>query len=95
LTYPSHGVAHIELAGGAVLGCLLLLGIPAKRRKWPVMLGMLVLLFTFTGAVVGCGGSSTPTASGNSGTTRGNYVVAVTATSGTTTVTLPMTITVQ
>jgi hypothetical protein len=83
------------MAGGAILACLALLGIPAKRRKWSVMLGMLILLFTFSGAMVGCGGSSTTTASGNSGTTRGNYVVTVTATSGTTTATLPMTITVQ
>jgi hypothetical protein len=85
----------MEMAGGAVLGCLLLLGIPAKRRKWPIALGMLALLFSLGSGMVGCGGSSTPAPTGNSGTTRGSYVVTVTATSGTTTSTMPVTITVQ
>jgi hypothetical protein len=85
----------MEMAGGTALACLLLLGIPAKRRKWPIMLGMLALLFALTSGMVGCGGSSTPTPTGNSGTTRGSYVVTVTATAGTTTTTLPVTITVQ
>jgi len=65
-------------AGGATLACLLLFGIPARRRKWRAMLGMVVLLAILAGGMVACGGSTSnnnnPT---NPGTTAGSYTVKV------------------
>jgi hypothetical protein len=73
---------------GAVLACLLLFGIPARRRaRWSIfaMLGFFLIL---TGGIVACGGGgggggSTGTPS-TPGTTTGTYTVTVTCTSGTT-----------
>jgi PKD repeat protein len=92
----------LEIGGGGTLACLLLFGIPARRRSWPMLLGMLAVLFALTSGIVGCGGSggSTSQPTGNSGTTPGNYTITVTATGsaktgGTVTATLPVTVTVQ
>ena len=44
--------------GGIALGCLLMLGIPARKRHWRSMLGVL-LLFAVAGlgfGLMGCGG---------------------------------------
>src|SRR5208282_4699093 len=41
-------------AGGAALACVLFFGIPARRRGWKSMLGLLVFLVAMAG--VGCGG---------------------------------------
>jgi hypothetical protein len=67
------------------MACILLFGIPARRRGWRNLLGMLVFLAALTGGMVACGGSG----SGNNcpspvtpGTTAGAYTVTVTATSG-------------
>jgi hypothetical protein len=77
-------------ASGATLACLLLLGIPARRRRWRLMVGMFVLLTLGAVGLVSCGGKSSN--SGSPGTTTGNYTITVTGTSGlitqTTTVTL-------
>ena len=71
--------------GGAVaLGLLVFLVIPARRRRWITMLGLLaVIIFT---AGLGCGGSSAGPAPppGGGGTTAGAYIVTVTATDGAT-----------
>ena len=60
LTYanrrPSEGLprrGRWYSAGGAALACVLLLGIPARRRSWRAMLGL--LLFVAVGMSVGCG----------------------------------------
>ena len=75
---------------------LLLFIIPAKRRKWAMRLAMLAFLVSLAGGIAGCGSGSPASApQGNSGTTPGNYVVTVTATSGTTSATLPVTVIVQ
>jgi len=73
-------------AGGAALALVVFFGIPARRRNWPAMLGLLVL-FVSIGAI-GCGGGSSSGGGGgggggNSGTTAGTYTVTVTGTSGT------------
>jgi len=49
-------------AGGAALACVLLVGIPARRRGWKAWLGVFLLMTAFGSALVGCGGggSSTP-----------------------------------
>ena len=84
---------------GAVLACVLLFGIPQRRRRLRKMLGMLILLIALTGGVLACGGGSggisicpTPI---TPGTTAGTYTVTVTGTSGSTTATGTVTLTVQ
>jgi hypothetical protein len=73
------------LLGGTALACILLVGIPARRRRWWSILGMLVLLFSVVGGALGCGGGGNGGVGGrggNSGTTAGAYVITVTGTSG-------------
>ena len=85
-------------AGGATLACILLFGIPARRRSWRSVLGMVALLFTLIGGVLACGGGGSGSGGGgggNPGTTAGAYTVTVTGTSGTTTATGSVTLTVQ
>ena len=42
-------------AGGTALACILLFGIPGRRRSWRRMLVMLALLVTLTCGVLACG----------------------------------------
>jgi hypothetical protein len=58
------------------------------------MLGMSILLVTFTGGVLACGGIGFNGGSNNPGTTAGTYTITVTGTSGSTTATGPITLTV-
>jgi hypothetical protein len=94
MAYPSRPGVPWYLAGGAALAGLLLFGIPARRRSWRTMLGMLALLVALAAGVEACGGSST-VGGGIAGTTAGTYAVTVTATSGTTSATGMVTVTVQ
>jgi hypothetical protein len=73
---------------------MLLFGIPARRRSWRTMLGMLILLTCLTCGIVSCGGGSSSGTS-NAGTTAGTYTVTVTGTSGTITETCTVALTVQ
>lgn len=86
-------------AGGAALACTLLVGIPARRRRWRNIVGMLGLLFCIIAGVVACGSSSGGGGGGggggNSGTSAGTYTVTVTGTSGTIVETGTVTLTVQ
>jgi len=82
--------------GGGVVLAVLLFCIPARRRKWRVMLGALLLMVGI-GVVSGCnGGSGSSSSSG--GTTSGTYTVTVTGTgndSSTTKETATFTLTVK
>jgi hypothetical protein len=73
-------------AGGAVLACLILFGIPARRRRLRALLGMTFLLAFLSGSVLSCGGGGKSSGSGggggNPGTTAGSYTVTVTGTAG-------------
>jgi hypothetical protein len=85
-------------AGGAALACLLLFGIPARRRSWRTMLGMMALLFALGSGVLACGGNSGSScvAVTSPGTTPGTYTITVTGTSsGTAAATSTLTLTVQ
>jgi subtilase family serine protease len=62
-------------ASGAVLALLVFLGIPARRRSWRAMLGMVVLLVTLA-SLSACGGSVSTTTI--PGTTAGTYTFTVT-----------------
>jgi uncharacterized membrane protein len=61
------------------------------------MLTMVALFAALGCGLLACGGSSKVTSggSGNSGTTSGAYVITVTATSGSTSVTTPLSLTVE
>ena len=86
-------------AGGAALACLLLFGIPARRRRWQSLLGIFLLLIALGGGVLACGGSGSGgtgcTTVLSSGTTAGAYTITVTGTSGADVATSTVTLTVQ
>jgi len=87
-------------AGGAIVACVLLFGIPGRRRNLRTALGMLVLLVTLAGGVFACGSGSSNGGGGsgvpsNPGTTAGTYMITVTGISGSTAATVPITLTVQ
>jgi hypothetical protein len=84
LAYPklpgrSRGI--FGAAGGALLAFVVFLGIPARRRSWRSMLGVLVLM-ALLGSLTACGGgsSSNNNNTGTTGTTTGTYTFTVTAT---------------
>jgi hypothetical protein len=84
LVYPKLGGKHRGLegaSGGAVLALLLFLGIPARRRSWRAMLGMLVLMAAL-GTMAACGGGggggTNPPPVTDPGTSAGTYTFTVT-----------------
>ena len=86
--------------GGTVLACVLLLGVPGRRRSWLAMLGLLVALVAAPG--MGCGSGSSAGGGGgggggssNPGTTAGNYTITITGSSGSSSATEPIALTVQ
>ncbi|HET6169761.1 MAG TPA: hypothetical protein VFE01_06250, partial [Terracidiphilus sp.] len=84
--------------GGAVLACALLFGIPARRRTCQTVLGMVALLLALSASVAACGGGGGGTSCPNvitAGTTAGIYTITVTGTSGSTTTTGTIALTVQ
>ncbi|MGD0730582.1 MAG: fibronectin type III domain-containing protein [Terracidiphilus sp.] len=91
---PSH---PWHAKGGAMLACLVLIGIPLRRRNWRSFLAMLALFAILAGGVSACSGSSGKacTALSTSGTTAGTYTITVTGTSGSVTETGTVTLTVQ
>jgi hypothetical protein len=78
--------------GGAVMAGVFLFGIPAVRRRWNVVLALIMVAFLM--AAMGCGGSKSSGGGGGGGTPAGNYTVTVTATSGSTTHTTNISVTV-
>jgi len=99
LALPKRPGIPWSAAGGVAFACLLLFGIPARRRAWRTKLGMLGLLLVLAGGLVACGGSGGSGGGGGgggiAGTTAGTYTVTVTGTSGSTTETGTVTLTVQ
>jgi hypothetical protein len=86
--------------GGAALACLLLFGIPARRRRWRTLLGMLLFTAFAFGGIISCGGGGSGGGGGttpppNPGTTPGAYVITVTGTQGTLTASTTVNLTVQ
>ena len=100
VVYPKRHVVPWYAAGGATLACILLFGIPARRRRWQTMLGALSLFVALSGGLLACGGGGGGSGgggggTGNPGTTAGTYTVTVTGTSGSATETGTVTLTVQ
>jgi subtilase family serine protease len=99
MVHPHRPGIPWQAAGGAMLACLLLFGIPAPLRRWRSLLGMLALLVILAGCVLACGGGGSTGGGGggggNPGTTAGTYTITVTGTSGATTATNTVTLIVQ
>ncbi len=71
-----------EAGGGAVLALLMFFGIPARRRSWRAMLGVMALI-ALLGSLSACGGGGGGTGGGSTktpGTTPGTYTFTVTGT---------------
>ncbi len=85
-----------KFTGRNVLACLLIVGIPAlRRRRWTTSLTLMLTVCIVAGAL-GCTGSGSGGGQGgNPGTTAGTYVVSVTATSGAITQVGTVSLTVQ
>ena len=79
---PAKPISQLLTAGGGVaLGCLLLLSVPARRRAWRSMVGMLALVAAIgTIGISGCGGGSSSSGGGGGGgsTGMGTYTVMAT-----------------
>ncbi|MGA3160553.1 MAG: S53 family peptidase [Terracidiphilus sp.] len=98
LVYPMHRGGVPWYGAGTALACLLFFGIPARRRSWRIMFGMLGFLLIVTGGVLACGSGGSGGGGGTSipGTTAGAYTVTITCTSsGTTLSTGTLTLNVQ
>jgi len=81
LRYPDlPGKGWMGAGGGAVLALLVFFGIPARRRSWRQMLGMLVLMAAL-GCLSACGGGGSSGGGGGGqsdpGTTAGTYTFLV------------------
>jgi len=95
-TYPMPRGLFWFIGCGAVLVCVMLVGISASRRRLRLAPGMLALLLTLVGGLLACGGGSgSPPCGGASGTTPGTYAITVTGTSGGTAATGTVSLTVQ
>jgi subtilase family serine protease len=100
LIYPKVGKGNgwLGAGSGALLALLVFFGIPARRRSWRAMLGILIAMAAL-GVMSSCGGGSSGGGGGttpsNPGTTAGTYTVTVTGTSGSITQTQPVTLSVQ
>ena len=90
LAYPPQSGDRWYTGGSTILAFILLLGIRARGRDWGKRMSLLVFLVTVASCFTGCGGGV-----GNPGTTRGNYTITVTGTSGNTTSTSTVALTVQ
>jgi hypothetical protein len=87
---PGKGRGWEGAGGGAVLALLLFLGVPARRRRWRSMLGILILMAAL-GSLSACGGSGGSSSGGGGGgggggstsdpgTSKGVYTYTVQAT---------------
>jgi N-acetylneuraminic acid mutarotase len=101
LVYPKRYGVPLFAAESATLACVLLFGIPGRRRGWRNILAAMFLLVTLTCGVPACGGGGgTGSGSGgggssNPGTTSGTYIVTITGTSGGTIASTTVTLKVQ
>jgi subtilase family serine protease len=93
LAYPKpfgKGSGWAGAGGGALLAFLVFLGIPARRRSWRSMLGILVVMVAL-GGMSSCGGGGGSTQQGDPGTAPGTYTYQVTGTGNPTVTPAPST----
>jgi hypothetical protein len=95
LTYPARPGGRGVIPAATALACLLLFGVPARRR-WRTTLGLAALFATLAIGVTACGSTITRnTISGDAGTTPGTYTLTVTGISGATAQSSTIELTVQ
>jgi trimeric autotransporter adhesin len=96
LEYPVRpGVRWNATSAGLAFALVFGMG-PARRRNWRTRLGLLVFLVALIAGSLACGsGGSGGGGHGNPGTTVGTYTLTVTGSSGNTTATGTVTLTVQ
>jgi hypothetical protein len=94
LAYAARPGVRWFTAGGTTLAFVLLfrIGIPVRGLSRRTRLGLLVFLAILGGGLLACGGGG---GISNPGTTPGTYTVTVTGTSGSTTATGAVSLTVQ
>jgi len=102
LIHPQRFGAPWCAAAGATLAGIFLFCIPARRRSWRRMLGVLLSLAFLAGGLISCGGGGSSNSGGGggggggiAGTTAGTYTITVTGTSGSITETFIVNLTVQ
>jgi subtilase family serine protease len=76
---PGKGRGLFGAGSGALLAMLLFFGIPARRRSWRSMLGILMLMAAL-GTLSACGSGTATTTQSNPGTSAGTYSFTVTGT---------------
>jgi hypothetical protein len=76
---PGKGHGLFGAGSGALLAILLFFGIPARRRSWRSMLGILMLMAAL-GTLSACGSGTATTTQSNPGTSAGTYSFTVTGT---------------
>lgn len=101
-----HKLMLFGSGGGMALGCLFLIGIPARKRKWRMMVGMVLVFAMVSFGLVGCGGGGSSSSgfgggggSGSGGGSGGGGSVSSTGGSGSSTnnggnVTVPVKVTI-
>ena len=96
LVYPKlgNGKGWLGAGGGAVLALVFFFGIPARRRSWRSMLGILVAMVAL-GILSSCGGSTNSVSTPNPGTAAGTYTFTVSSSTTGTAVTPTPTTTFQ
>ena len=92
---PANPAARWYGPGGAALACVVLFWIPSRRRGLRNMLTIVALFAALGGGLLACGGNSNTVGGGNSRTTSCTYTITVTGTSGSTSVTTPVSLTVE
>lgn len=95
---PRHPALRWYAAGSAVMACVVFFGAPGRRYRWTKLLSLILFAGAISGGILGCSGSSPvapPNGPTNPGTTAGSYTVTVTGTSGSTTNSGVITLTVQ
>jgi Pro-kumamolisin, activation domain/Bacterial Ig-like domain (group 3) len=78
--------------GGTALACILLIGVP-RRRRWRALFGMVALFFVLASGMTACNGSLVASVAGSGAaestdTTLGTYTISLTGASGATTSTI-------
>jgi hypothetical protein len=89
LAHPQQNAVPCYAAGSSALACILLCCVPARRRRWGAMLGMLVLLASMASGMLACVQVSKSSDGGGSGgstsvpgTAAGTYTLTILGTSG-------------
>jgi len=99
LNYPARLGAPWYTTGGALLACFLFFVFPAQRRRWLSLIGMFALAVFLAASATSCGGGGGVQGGGggggNPGTTSGQYTIKISATSGATTASNTILLTVQ